>query len=117
MTLSAPSFLAAATSASIPPMASAEVASLADAPALPDPLLVVVVPELLGGAHAATARAAPTAIADSSARRLVTGSCLRFRAAAVRRTDEVSGRYDPCGKQPDATVRLQIGEESMAGRC
>src|SRR4051794_4585496 len=72
MTLSAPSFLAAATSASIPPMAWAEVASFAATPALPDALLVVVVPELLGGAQAVTARAAPTAIVDSSARRVVT---------------------------------------------
>src|SRR5690348_717132 len=72
MTLSAPSFLAAATSASIPPMAWAEVASFAATPALPEALLLVVVPELLGGAHAVTARAAPRAIDDSSARRVVT---------------------------------------------
>jgi hypothetical protein len=57
MTFSAPSFFAAATSASMPPRAWAEVAVAA----LPPLLLLVEVP-LLGGEHAATSSVRPTAI-------------------------------------------------------
>src|SRR4051794_35504928 len=98
MMFSAPSFLAAATRASMPPRSAADFAlPAATAPpdeAAPDPLLVVV-PVLLGGAHAETASAAPTTRPVKRARRVVVTSCLLWIDAADRHptdrwTSEVS---------------------------
>src|SRR5689334_24309271 len=63
MTFSLPSFLAALTSASMPPRSAAEVAVAASAPEPPDPVF------LAGGAQAARA-ATPTA-ATSETRRVL----------------------------------------------
>ena len=69
MTFSAPSFLAAATSASMPPNASAEVAVFASA-APDEPEAAGVVSSSLGGEQATTVAAAKPMMARAPARRV-----------------------------------------------
>jgi hypothetical protein len=72
MTLREPSFLAALTSASMPPRSAAEVAVAASAPDPPDPF------SLAGGAQAASA-ATPTAATSETRRALLAMKDLHMR--------------------------------------
>src|SRR4051812_36040269 len=90
MMFSAPSFLAAATRASIPPTSAADFA-LPAATVPPDEAAAepeLVVPVLLGGAQAETASAAPTTRPESRARRVV----VTFLPPVDRRSESTSNR-------------------------